>query len=152
MLDDDAETTPLRRRIEAAEQLLDYEAPPEIVEEAKAFLTEIAERKETHVDLKLDALKLLRKVEARKVVPPKATVRDDPQRIERCRNLDILKRRSALVEAGVFPFPAGYADDLTGPDYVPLPTDDDAEPPKDLAEALRNARLAHVRKIGTKSS
>jgi hypothetical protein len=70
-----------------------------------------------------------------------------------CRALEIAKRRAALVEAGVFPFPQGYDDDLTGPDYVPMPTRvDDAEPPKDLAEALRDARFAHMRKVGAKSS
>jgi hypothetical protein len=149
---DDSETMPIRRRIEAAEQLLDFEAPVDIVEEAKAFLTSVAEAEETLVDFRLDALKLLRKVEARKVVPPKAAVRDDPRRIEMRRKLEILKRRAALVEAGVFPFPEGYDDDLTGPDYVPMPTDDDAEREQDLAEALRKARVAHMRKIGAKSS
>jgi hypothetical protein len=54
--------------------------------------------------------------------------------------------------SGVFPFPEGYDDDLTGPDYVPMPTDDDAEREQDLAEALRKARVAHMRKIGAKSS
>jgi hypothetical protein len=54
--------------------------------------------------------------------------------------------------AGVFPFPKGYDDDLTSPDYVPMPTDDDAEPVQDLADALRNARLAHLRKVSAKSS
>jgi len=109
------------RRVEAAEQLLDYEAPPEIVEQAKAALASIFEDSETPDDIRLDALKLIRKAEARKVVPPRATVRDDPRHIELCRTLEILKRRSALVDAGVFPFPQGYDDDLTGPDFVPMP-------------------------------
>jgi hypothetical protein len=64
----------------------------------------------------------------------------------------IARRRRALVEAGVFPFPDGYDDDLTGPDYVPMPTDDNAEPEQDVAEALRKARLAHMRKVSAKSS
>jgi hypothetical protein len=104
---DESETMPIRRRIEAAEQLLDYEAPAEIVEEGKAFLTSVAEAEETLVDFRLDALKLLRKAEARKDVPARAAVRDDPRRIELCRAVEIARRRRALVEAGVFPFPPG---------------------------------------------
>jgi hypothetical protein len=51
-----------RRRIEAAEQLLDYESPPEIIEQAKAALTAIFEDSEaTPDDIRLDALKLMRK-------------------------------------------------------------------------------------------
>jgi hypothetical protein len=99
---DDSETMPIRRRIEAAEQLLEYEAPVEIVEDAKAFLTSIAEAEETLVDFRLDALKLLRKAEARKVVPPKASVRNNPRRIEMCRALEIAKRRAALWEPACF--------------------------------------------------
>jgi hypothetical protein len=149
---DASETMPIRRRIEAAEQLLDYDAPPEIVEEAKAFLTSVTEAEETLVDFRLDALKLLRKAEARKVVPARAAVRDDPRRIELCRALEIARRRAALVEAGAFPFPPGYADDLTGPGYVPMPTDDDPKPEQDIAEALRKSRLAHMRKVSAKGS
>jgi hypothetical protein len=33
-----------------------------------------------------------------------------------------------------------------------MPTDDDAEPVQDLADAPRNARLAHLRKVSAKSS
>jgi hypothetical protein len=42
----------------------------------------------------------------------------------------------------------GYDDDLTSPDYIPMPTDDDAEPEQDVADALRNARLVHMRVSG----
>jgi hypothetical protein len=61
MLDDDDETMSPRRRIAACEQMLDFEAPAEIVEEAKTVLMALAEDKETFVDIRLDALKLLRR-------------------------------------------------------------------------------------------
>jgi AcrR family transcriptional regulator len=139
MLDERA--APLRRRIEAAEQLLDFEAPDEIVEEAKAFLTEIAEKGETPIDDKLSALKLLRRASAAKVVPARVTVRLDSVSIERHRALDTLRRRAALINAGAtYPFPPGWDADLVGEDYVPTPSTDD-EPTQSLAEALKSARL-----------
>jgi hypothetical protein len=65
----DTEDAPLRRRIQATEALLAYEAPQEAVDQAKAFLTSVFEDAEQSVDDRLDALKLMRKAEARKTVP-----------------------------------------------------------------------------------
>jgi len=107
-----------RRRIEACEHLLDYECPLEVIEEAKTVLMSIVEDGETLVDIKLDALKLLRRVESRKVSPGRAVREND---IEISRAVELLRRRGALVKAGIFPFPDGYDDDLTGADYVPTP-------------------------------
>jgi len=107
-----------RRRIEACEHLLDYECPLEVIDQAKAVLMSIVEDSEMLVDIKLDALKLLRRVEARKVSPGRAVRETD---IEIRRALEIVRRRGALVKAGIFPYPDGYADDLYGPDYVPTP-------------------------------
>jgi hypothetical protein len=130
-----------RRRIQSCEHLLDYECPAETYDEAKEVLMLIVEDGETPVDIKLDALKLLRRVEARKVVPGRAVREAD---IETRRALEILRRRKALTKAGIFPpFPHGYADDLTGADYVPAPDDSEPEPAADIAVSLRNARLAH---------
>jgi hypothetical protein len=131
---------PLRQRIEAASQLLDFEAPDEIVEEAKTFLTEVAEKEETSIDHKLDALKLLRRVSAAKVMPAKTVVRDDYDRIEHYRMMETLRRKGKLIEAGCWPLPKGWDDDLCSPDYVPI--DDEEDPVEtDLAEALRKSRL-----------
>src|SRR5215472_10151987 len=110
----DTEQAP-RRRIEACEHLLDYECPLEVIEEAKTVLMSIVEDGETLVDIKLDALKLLRRVESRKVSPGRAFREND---IEISRAVELLRRRGALVKAGIFPFPDGYDDDLTGADYV----------------------------------
>jgi hypothetical protein len=60
----------VRRRIEAAEGLLAYEAPAEIAERAKAFLESVFEdSEEQSVQDRLDAVKLARKFEAAKVAP-----------------------------------------------------------------------------------
>jgi hypothetical protein len=127
----------VRRRIQACEHLLDYECPPEVIDEAKAALMSIVEDGETHVDTKLDSLKLLRRVEARRVSPGRATREQD---VEISRALEVLRRRKALIKAGVSPpFPDGYADDLAGEDYVPAPAD--PEPVADLAVAPRKAQL-----------
>jgi hypothetical protein len=86
-----------RQRIEAAEHLLDYECPRAVIEAAKTELLSIVEDSETAVDTKLNALKVPRRVEARKVSPGRATVRDDAASIETHRAIDIARRRMALV-------------------------------------------------------
>jgi hypothetical protein len=57
----DADGVSPRRRIEAAEHLLDYECPEEVRVECKEFLTSIFDDDEQQVDIRLDALKLARK-------------------------------------------------------------------------------------------
>jgi hypothetical protein len=109
-----------RARIAACEHALGYECPREVIEQAKAVLLSIVEDCETLVDVKLDALKLLRRVESRRVSPGRAISSSD---IELSQAAEILQRRSALLKAGVFPRPDGYADDLYAEDYTPLPRD-----------------------------
>jgi hypothetical protein len=69
IMHDNSETMSSRRRIEAAEHLLDYECPEEVRVECKEFLTSVFEDSEQHVDIRLDVLKLARKFEAAKVTP-----------------------------------------------------------------------------------
>jgi hypothetical protein len=64
IMHDDSETMSARRRVEAAEHLLDYECPEGVVVECKEFLTSVFEDADMHVDIRLDALKLARKFEA----------------------------------------------------------------------------------------
>ena len=60
------ELASVRRRIEAAEGLLSYEAPPEVVERAKAFLESVFEdSEEQSVQDRLDAVKLARQIRGR---------------------------------------------------------------------------------------
>jgi hypothetical protein len=128
-----------RRRIEACEHLLDYECPVEVIDEAKAVLLSIVEDSETFVDVKLQALKLLRRVEAKKVSPGRTAVREFD--IERARDQEIDRRRWALMKAGINPpFPDDAFADLEAADFVPLGP---PEPPPTVAgliAALQKAR------------
>jgi hypothetical protein len=125
MLDHDG-TSP-RRRVEAAEHLLDYECPEEVVVECKEFLTSIFEDNEQHVDIRLDALKLVRKFEAAKV-PPRTvrTARQDGDRGEAWRRYEISQRHRKLSLAIKDTPPKGWADDLYSDAYE---APDDGWPP-----------------------
>ena len=126
--DDDA---PLRCRIEATEGLLAYEAPQEAIDQAKAFLTSVFEDSEQRVDDRLDALKLMRKAEARKITTPTITAEDARANRELWRDIEMGLRRAALFRAGLWEnAPKDWADDLLSEDYVP--------PPGSATDALRS--------------
>jgi hypothetical protein len=61
-----------RRRIEAAKQLLDYEAPEEAVMRAREYLASVFENADEELADRMTAIKASRRVEASKVSPPKA--------------------------------------------------------------------------------
>jgi hypothetical protein len=130
-------STPLRRRIEATEGLLAYEAPGEAVEQAKSFLTSVFEDGNQHYDDRLDALKLMRKAEARKITQPTATAADAQANREVSRKLEVIRRRLSLFKAGMWPAPKGWMDDLSPANYVAPPG---SSTPVDVYEAVRNAR------------
>jgi hypothetical protein len=127
MSDTDA---PLRRRIEATEVLLAYEAPQEAVDQAKAFLTSVFGDPEQRVDDRLDALKLMRKLEDRKITAPTVTAEDVRANRELWRQLEIGMRRGAMMKEGVWgDHPKDWADDLLSDNYV--------APPGSARDALR---------------
>jgi hypothetical protein len=110
---------PLRRRIEATEGLLAYEAPQEAVDQAKAFLTSVFEDAEQRVDDRLDALKLMRKAEARKITAPTVTAEDARANRELWRDIEMGVRRVAMIKAGVWEHaPKDWAADLLSENYV----------------------------------
>src|SRR5262245_28138917 len=110
----------LRRRIKAASAILTFESPAEVIEETKAFLTQVFENPELHIDLRLDALEVMRKAEAPRVV--KRTVSSADQHAEREMARDILKakRRLAIYKAGLWPLPPGVYDDLDAEGFDPV--------------------------------
>jgi hypothetical protein len=119
MLDPDAASP--RRRVEAAEHLLDYECPEEVRVECKEFLTSIFEDSEQHVDIRLDALKLMRKFEAAKITPRSVRTNargSERDRREAWRNYEIDQRHWKLSLAIMDTPPKGWADDLYSDDYV----------------------------------
>ena len=120
---------PLHRRIEATEVLLAYEAPQEAVDQAKAFLTSVFEDAEQRVDDRLDALKLMRRAEARKTAPT-ITAENARKNRELWRQLEIGHRREKLFKAGLWgDHPKDWADDLLSKNYV--------APPGSALDALR---------------
>jgi hypothetical protein len=131
-----------RSRVEAAEAVLSYESPEGLVSEAKAFLTTVFEDPDTLVTIRLDALKVIRKAEARKVTQPASN--DDRAGRELGRELLIARRRLKLAEAGLWPPPKGWADDLLSSDFIPPYVDPN---PDNLAERLKAAREAHAKKL-----
>lgn len=113
------ELASVRRRIEAAEGLLSYEAPPEVVERAKAFLESVFEdSEEQSVQDRLDAVKLARKFEAAKVAPRTIhTKREEMDRREAWRRYEIAQRHWKLSLAIMDTPPKGWADDLYADSY-----------------------------------
>ena len=109
------EAAPTRRRIEACEGLLAYEAPREVMDLAKEFLVSIFENPNEHVDDRLDALKLMRKAEAPRIRQRTAVPADERADRERQREREIARRRLAMMDAGLWPPPKDWADDLVGP-------------------------------------
>jgi hypothetical protein len=139
------EIASMRRQIEAAKALLSYEAPEEVVEQIKEFLAAVFEDcEQVAVDDRLEASRLMRKAEARKITKQTVrTVAPDKDR-EMRREVEIATRRLKLVEAGLWEIaPPDWADDLRSSDYEP----------RDWRFLLDdNARLAHMRKVSAKGS
>ena len=122
---------PLRCRIEATEGLLAYEAPQEAVDQAKIFLISVFEDSEQRVEDRLDALRLMRKAEARKITAPTVTADDARANRELWREIEMGLRRAAMFKAGVWEnAPKNWAADLLSEDYVP--------PPGSATDALRS--------------
>ena len=100
------------------------------MDQAKAFLTSIFGDPEQRVEDWLDALKLMRKLEARKITAPTVTAEDARANRELWRQLEIGMRRGAMMKAGVWgDHPKDWADDLLSDNYV--------APPGSARDALR---------------
>ncbi|MGR9394910.1 hypothetical protein ACU8OL_18210 [Rhizobium leguminosarum] len=98
--------------IEAARAIIEYEAPPEVFEITHAYLMGLAQDDGQAVGLKLEALKLLRKVEAKRVVPGTARAVDAAGALALGRQMAKAKRRVELVRDGRWPAPEGWAEEL----------------------------------------
>jgi hypothetical protein len=116
----DAKKTLLRRRIEACEALLGYEAPEETVEKAKNFLTAVFEDSEhVGIDDRLAALKLMRRASAPRVTQSTVRTADSDKNRETFRQIEIAGRRARLIKAKLWgQQPKSWADDLLGADYA----------------------------------
>jgi hypothetical protein len=111
-----------RRRIEAAEQLLDYEAPAEAVARAREYLVLVFENKDEELGDRMDAIKASRKVESAKVSPAKVVYLDRQKSIDRkeaWRQWEKAQLRKRIIKAtGWVPTEPGW-DEVFGADYLP---------------------------------
>jgi hypothetical protein len=105
---------------------------------AKNFLASVFEDVDQHVDDRLDALKLMRKAEARKVTQPTISAADERANRELWRKTEIARRRLALAGASMWPPAIGWADDLSAENYAPPPGSPIS--PDNLAATVRQAR------------
>lgn len=101
-----------RRCLEAAKAIIEYECPPEIFAIVQSYLMGVAEGKGQPVELKLKALELIRKVEARRVTPGTTKAVDTTQAMALGKAAATAKRRLELVKGGRWPAPEGWAEDL----------------------------------------
>jgi hypothetical protein len=109
-----------RRRIEAAEQLLDFEAPAEAVMRAREYLVSVFENADEDLADRMNAIKASRRCESAKVSPKvvhlnRSTATD---RREAWREYERSKLRTAIIKATRDIPPKGW-DESFGPDYLP---------------------------------
>jgi hypothetical protein len=119
------------RRIQAAENVLGFEAPPDAVSRAREYLAQVSEDRENEeIGDRMDALEILRKFEAKKIAPQTVhiTRRGEADRREAWREYERMRRRTRLILATHQIPPPGWDDDLRGPDYLPPPGDDNWPP------------------------
>lgn len=120
------------RCIEAAKTIIEYEAPQGVYDLTHRYLLGVAEDEGQDVGLKLEALKLIRKVEARRVVPGVAVAADATVSREIATRLGLAKRRLALIAEDKWPPGEGWEQAAVS-EAVTLKTDG-------LAERLKAAR------------
>ena len=115
-----------RRRIEAAEAILGYEAPTEAVSRARDYLMSVFEDREQNIDLRMDALKISQKFGAKKIAPQTVhlTRREEADRKEAWREYEIGQLQREIVLATLDHPPKGWDDALRSPDYLPPPGDE----------------------------
>ncbi|MGO7868653.1 hypothetical protein AB9E15_05335 [Rhizobium leguminosarum] len=98
--------------IEAARAIIEYEAPPEVFDLTYDYLMGVAQGEEQDTGLKLEALKLIRKVEAKRVVPGTAKAVETVAAQALGRKVAMAKRRLGLVRDGRWPAERGWGEDL----------------------------------------
>src|SRR5215469_12891382 len=104
-----------RRRIQAAEAILGFEAPADAVAHAREYLATVFEDKENEeIGDRMDALEISRKFEAKKIAPQTVhlTRREEADRKEAWRRYEILQLRIRIVKATHQIPPKGWDDAL----------------------------------------
>jgi hypothetical protein len=117
---------PTRRRMQAAEALLGFEAPVNVINHAREYLASVFENREGEkVEDRMEAAQITRKFEAKKIAPQTVhlTRREEVDRKEAWREYHISQRQIQLVLATMDHPPPGWDSDLRSPDYLPPPGD-----------------------------
>jgi len=114
-----------RRRIEAAEAILGFEAPADAVSRAREFLASVFENREEAIGNRMDALQISQKFGAKKIAPQTVhlTRREEADRKEAWREYELWHLKCKIVMATMDHPPKGWDDDLRSPDYLPPPGD-----------------------------
>src|SRR6516164_6485494 len=118
---------PTRRRMQAAEALLGFEAPVNVINHAREYLASVFENREGEkVEDRMEAAQITRKFEAKKIAPQTVhlTRREEVDRKGAWREYHISQRQIKLVLATMDHPPKGWDDDLRSPDYLPPPGDE----------------------------
>jgi len=141
------QSSSLRNRLRAAEDLLERESPADVREQAQAFLTSVHDDREILDSIRREAASIVRRAEARKVTQPPAIVRTGERglayKIAQARARYTLQKE--LEAKGLWPAPPGWDDHIMSPDW-PGPTDEEPPNPIGLADRLGAARQAYLEK------
>ncbi len=126
------------RCLEAAKAIIEYECPQEVFAIVHSYLMGVAQGARQPVELKLKALELIRKVEARRITPGTTKAVDTAAAMALGRAVATAKRRVELVRAREWPAKEGWADDLGEVRGIVIEDEGVAER---LEAARRNATL-----------
>jgi hypothetical protein len=134
----------VRHRLNSCEGLITYEAPLETVHLAREFLATVYEDHEQHMEDRLHALRLERKFEAARIQRSTTQPERAVDRVEAWRSRELWERKMAFIEAGIFPPPAGWDEDLRSSDYQAPPgwppgTGDKRPAAEQIEEGIRRA-------------
>ena len=113
---DEGNTLP--RRIEAAAQVLLHQSPDDLVIDATGFLNQVAQTADNSASDRIDAIKALAKREVPTTRAREGTSAEADANREKWRTYFTRTRRVRLMEAGLWPAPPGWADDLESDDFV----------------------------------
>jgi hypothetical protein len=108
---------PLHRRIEAAALVLRHNATSDLIADATTFLQAVAQNDGIFEGHRLDAIEALAKRQVPKAGTP-GPGQDEGDRRRAWQQHAAAERRAALMKAGEWPAPKGWADDIYSEDWI----------------------------------
>ena len=98
--------------------MLLHQSPDDLVIDATEFLNQVAQNADNSASDQIDAVKALAKREVPTTRAREGTSAEADANREKWRTYFIRTRRVRLMEAGLWPAPPGWADDLESDDFV----------------------------------